>query len=284
MTPISSLHDLKRKLTSLFFFSLASLSALLSIGILFFILGYIFYHGFSALSLDFLTQLPKPVGEEGGGIAHAIVGTGKLLLLAVSMGTPIGLLGGIYLSEYGQKGGMGPAVRYAADLLNGTPSIVIGIVVYAILVLPMGHFSTLAGGVALGVMVIPTVIRGTEEFLKVIPATLREGGLALGLSEWRMICRIVVPAASRGIFTCVMLALARVAGETAPLLFTAFGNRYFSEGWLDPTASLPVMIYTYAISPYPDWQRQAWAGGAVLLLLVLLANIVSRAILHHQKG
>lgn len=267
----------------MFFFSVTTLCALFTIGVLFFILGYILYQGFSSLNVDFFMQLPRPVGEEGGGMAHAIIGTGKLILLAIMIGAPIGLLGGIYLSEYGQKGLSGFLVRYAADLLNGIPSIVIGIFVYTVLVLWMGHFSTLAGGCALGIMVIPTVLRGTEEFLKVVPASLREGGLALGLSESKTICRIVLPAALSGILTCVMLALARVAGETAPLLFTAFGNRYFSEGWLEPTASLPVMIYTYAISPYPDWQRQAWAGGAVLLILVLLANVASRMILRGRK-
>ncbi len=278
-----SINYIQRRLTSMFFFSVTTLCALFTIGVLFFILGYILYQGFSSLNVDFFMQLPRPVGEEGGGMAHAIIGTGKLILLAIMIGAPIGLLGGIYLSEYGQKGLSGFLVRYAADLLNGIPSIVIGIFVYTVLVLWMGHFSTLAGGCALGIMVIPTVLRGTEEFLKVVPASLREGGLALGLSESKTICRIVLPAALSGILTCVMLALARVAGETAPLLFTAFGNRYFSEGWLEPTASLPVMIYTYAISPYPDWQRQAWAGGAVLLILVLLANVASRMILRGRK-
>ncbi len=277
-----SIHDLRRKLTSAFFFSVTTLCALFTIGILFFILGYILYQGFSSLNVSLFTELPRAVGEEGGGMVHAIIGTGKLILLAMMIGTPIGLLGGIYLSEYGQKGG--GLVRYAADLLNGVPSIVIGIFVYTILVLWMGHFSTLAGGCALGIMVIPTVLRGTEEFLKVVPPSLREGGLALGLSESKTICRIVLPAALSGILTCVMLAVARVAGETAPLLFTAFGNRYFSEGWLEPTASLPVMIYTYAISPYPDWQRQAWAGGVILLILVLVANVVSRLILRGDKS
>jgi phosphate transport system permease protein len=210
-------------------------------------------------------------------MANAILGSAKLLLLAMLVGVPIGLLGGLYLAEYGGRA-VPFVVRYTADLLNGVPSIVIGIFAYAMIVLRTGHFSTLAGGVALGVMMIPIVLRSTEEFLRAVPRTMREGAMALGASKWRMIASVVIPAASRGIITAILLALARVAGETAPLLFTAFGNRFWSPGWTQPTASLPVMIYTYAVGPYEDWHQQAWAAGLVLLGLVLVTNIAVRLI------
>ncbi len=279
MTPALSFH---RRLTNGFMLSLTAACTALVLGILFFILGYIAYHGVSALDWDFFTKLPKPVGEKGGGMANAIVGTVKLLALASLIGVPIGFFGGVYLSEYGRKNIFGFLIRYAADLLNGIPSIVMGIFAYTIVVLPMGHFSTLAGGVALGIMMIPIAVRSTEEFLKLVPISIREAALALGLPEWKMISFVVIPTALRGIITGIMLDLARVAGETAPLLFTAFSNRFWARGWLEPTASLPVMIFTYAITPYEDWHRQAWAAGLVLLLLVLGANILSRLILHRQ--
>ena len=245
---------------------------------LFFILGYLVWNGGKDLSWNFFTHLPAPVGETGGGMANAIVGTLKLLLLAALFGVPIGLLGGVYLAEFGGRT-VPFLVRYTADLLNGVPSIVIGIFAYALVVMPMHHFSTLAGGFALGIMVIPTVLRNTESFLRDVPRSLREGSFALGANKWKMIATVVLPAASRGILTGVLLALARVAGETAPLLFTAFGNRYWSPGWNQPTSSLPVVIYTYATGPYEDWHRQAWAAGLVLLGLVLLTNIMVRAFL-----
>lgn len=274
-----------RRLKNGIMLSLTGVCTVMVIGVLFFILGYITYHGFSALDLNFFTHLPKPVGEEGGGMANAIVGTMKLLLLASLIGVPIGFLGGVYLSEYGKKNLTGFLIRYAADLLNGIPSIVMGIFAYTIVVLPMGHFSTVAGGVALGIMMIPIAVRSSEEFLKLVPATVREAALGLGLPEWKVISFVVIPTAFRGIVTGIMLDLARVAGETAPLLFTAFSNRFWSRGWMEPTASLPVMIYTYAITPYEDWHRQAWAAGMVLLMLVLGANILSRLVLHrHLKG
>ena len=211
-------------------------------------------------------------------MANAIVGSGKLLFLAALFGIPVGLLGGVYLAEFG--GHAVPfVVRYTADLLNGVPSIVIGIFAYALVVMPVHHFSTLAGGFALGVMMIPIVLRSTEEFLHAVPRSMREGAMALGASKWRTISSVVLPAASRGILTAALLALARVAGETAPLLFTAFGNRFWSAGWTQPTAALPEMIYRYAIAPYDDWHRQAWAAGLVLLGLILVINIVARAIL-----
>jgi phosphate transport system permease protein len=267
-----------RKSLNAFMLSLTGLCALLTVSALFFILGYLVWNGGKDISWSFFTHLPAPVGETGGGMANAIVGTMKLLLLAALFGVPIGLLGGVYLAEFG--GRTTPfMVRYTADLLNGVPSIVIGIFAYALVVMPMHHFSTLAGGFALGIMVIPTVLRNTESFLREVPSTLREGAFALGANKWRMVATVVLPAASRGILTGVLLALARVAGETAPLLFTAFGNRYWSPGWNQPTSSLPVVIYTYATGPYEDWHQQAWAAGLVLLGLVLLTNITVRAFL-----
>jgi len=279
MTPTLPLG---RRLTNGLMLSLTGVCTVVVIGVLFFILGYITYHGIAALDWDFFTKLPKPVGETGGGMANAIVGTTKLLLLASLIGVPIGFIGGVYLSEFGRKTTTGFLIRYAADLLNGIPSIVMGIFAYTIIVLPMGHFSTLAGGVALGIMMIPIAVRSAEEFLKLVPASIREAALALGLPEWKMVGFVVIPTAFRGIVTGIMLDLARVAGETAPLLFTAFSNRFWSRGWVEPTASLPVMIYTYAITPYEDWHRQAWAAGLVLLLGVLGANVISRLFLHRR--
>jgi phosphate transport system permease protein len=267
-----------RKSLNVVMLSLTGLCALLTVSALFFILGYLVWNGGKDLSWSFFTHLPAPVGEEGGGMANAILGTMKLLLLAALFGVPIGLLGGVYLAEFGGRT-VPFLVRYTADLMNGVPSIVMGIFAYALVVMPMHHFSTFAGGIALGIMVIPTVLRNTESFLRDVPRSLREGAFALGANKWRMIASVVLPAASRGILTGVLLALARVAGETAPLLFTAFGNRYWSPGWNQPTASLPVVIYTYATGPYEDWHRQAWAAGLVLLGLVLITNIVVRAFL-----
>ena len=267
-----------RKSLNVTMLSLTGLCALITVAALFFILGYLVWNGGKDLSWNFFTRLPVPVGEVGGGMANAIVGSLKLLLLAALFGVPIGLLGGVYLAEFG--GRTTPfLIRYTADLLNGVPSIVIGIFAYTLVVMPMHHFSTLAGGFALGIMVIPTVLRNTESFLRDVPLSLREGAFALGANKWRMVATVVLPAASRGILTGALLALARVAGETAPLLFTAFGNRYWSPGWMQPTSSLPVVIYTYATGPYEDWHQQAWAAGLVLLGLVLLTNIVVRAFL-----
>ena len=267
-----------RKFVSGTMLTLTGVCAAVAVSVLFFILGYLVYHGGSSINWNFFTKLPAPVGEIGGGMANAIVGSAKLLLLASLFGVPIGFFGGIYLAEFSNSS-IAFVVRYAADLLNGVPSIVIGIFAYALVVLPFKHFSTLAGAFALGVMMIPITLRSTEEFLHAVPRALREGSMALGASRWRTIMSVVVPAAYRGIMTAILLALARVAGETAPLLFTAFGNRYWSPGVSQPTASLPVMIFTYAISPYDDWHRQAWAAGLVLLALILIVNIFARAIL-----
>lgn len=256
-------------------FAVTGLCTVIALGILFFILGYLVYNGGKSLSLSFFTNLPAPVGEIGGGMANAIVGSGKVLLLATLIGIPIGFLGGVYLSEYSTER-IAFTIRYVTDLLNGVPSIVIGIVVYTVVVHPMGHFSTFAGGIALGIMMIPISVRSTEEVLHAVPQSLREAALALGAPKWKAIVTVVIPAAMRGIISGTMLDLARVAGETAPLLFTALGNQFWSPGWNQPSATLPVMIYTYAISAYEDWHRQAWAAGFVLLTLVLLINIVAR--------
>ena len=269
---------LKKNFFNYLMFGATGLCTVVPAGILFFILGYLVYKGGKDLSLDFFTRLPAPVGETGGGMANAIVGSGKVLLLATLIGIPIGFLGGVYLSEYS-----GPTfsfvIRYMTDLLNGVPSIVIGIVVYVVVVHPMGHFSTFAGGVALGIMMIPISVRSTEEFLHAVPVSLREAALALGAPKWKAIATVVIPAAMRGIISGTMLDLARVAGETAPLLFTALGNQFWSPGWNQPTATLPVMIFTYAVAPYDDWHRQAWAAGFILLALVLMVNIIARATL-----
>ena len=267
-----------RKFVSNFMMTMTGLCALISVSVLFFILGYLVYNGGTSINWAFFTQLPKPVGEIGGGMANAIVGSGKLLFAASLFGVPIGFLGGVYLAEF--SGSFVASVgRYAADLLNGVPSIVIGIFAYAMVVLPFKHFSTFAGAFALGLMMIPITLRSTEEFLKNVPNNLREGAMALGASKSKTIRTVIIPAAYRGILTAILLALARVAGETAPLLFTAFGNRFWNNSWSQPTASLPVMIYTYAVSPYEDWHRQAWAAGLVLLGLILIINIVARTIL-----
>lgn len=269
--------SLRRRGTNLVMLGMTALCAAATVSALLFILGYLLYQGGSSLSASFFTELPAPVGETGGGMANALVGSAKLLALAAIIGIPLGFMTGLYISEYAS-----PipafALRYATDLLNGVPSIVIGIFAYTIVVLPMQQFSTLAGGIALGIMMLPVTVRGTEEFLRAVPASLREASLALGAARWVTIARVVVPAASRGILTAVMLGLARVAGETAPLLFTALNNRFWSPGWTDPTASLPVMIFTYAVAPYEDWHRQAWAAALVLLALVLVANILARVL------
>jgi phosphate transport system permease protein len=262
--------------------TLTGLSTLLICSLLFFVLGYLLLKGASTLDWAFFTQLPKPVGELGGGMANAIVGSAKTLMLATAIGVPIGFLGGVYLAEYGHKG-FAFVVQYLTDLLNGVPSIVIGIFAYTLIVLRMHHFSTLAGGVALGIMMIPIAVRSTEEFLHAVPRGLREGALALGAPKWRMLATVVVPAAKQGIITGIMLDLARVAGETAPLLFTSFGNQFWSPGLNQPTATLPAMIFKYATSAYADWHRQALAAGFVLLMLILTINVSARLILSRSR-
>jgi phosphate transport system permease protein len=264
-----------RKSVNAFMLTLTGLCTIVVVGSLIAILGYLAWNGAASLSVDFFTKLPAPVGELGGGMANAILGSGKVLLVAVLVGVPFGFLGGVYLAEFGQ-GPFPSIVRYTTDLLNGVPSIVIGIFAYALVVHPMHHFSTLAGGIALGVMMIPIALRTTEEFLRAVPVSLREAAMALGAGKAHTVITVVIPAARSGLLSGLMLNLARVAGETAPLLFTAFGNRFWSTGWLHETATLPVMIYTYAVSPYEDWHRQAWAAGFVLLSLVLTINAIAR--------
>lgn len=278
-----SLRIIWRKTLNVVMLSLTGACTVLTVSVLFFILGYLVYNGGKDLSWNFFTKLPVPVGEPGGGVANAIVGSGKLLLLAMIFGVPVGVLAGVYLAEFGGKT-FSFVVRYTTDLLNGVPSIVIGIFAYSVVVIPMRHFSTLAGGFALGVMTVPITVRSTEQFLRAVPNPLREGALALGASKWKTIVTVVVPAAASGIITGIMLALARVAGETAPLLFTAFGNQYWSHGWSEPIASLPMVIYTYATGPYQEWHEQAWAAGLVLLALVLVVNIGTRLVLARKTS
>jgi phosphate transport system permease protein len=267
-----------RKFVSGFMLTMTGVCALVAVSVLFLILGYLAVHGGASINWNFFTKLPVPVGETGGGLANAILGSAKMLLLATMFGVPIGFFGAIYLAEF-SGGAIAFVIRYAADLLNGVPSIVIGIFAYSLVVHPFKQYSTLAGGFALGLMMIPITLRSTEEFLRAVPRALREAAMALGASKWKTIVSVIVPAAYRGILTAVLLAFARVAGETAPLLFTALGNQFWSPGWTHPTASLPVMIFTYALAPYDDWHRQAWAAGLVLLVLILVINIVARAIL-----
>ena len=254
--------------------SMAAVLTLCTVGILFIlvnILGHLLFQGFSSLNFDFFTHLPKPVGEKGGGMANAIAGTLTLLCLAICVGVPIGLGSGVYLSEYADLR-FARAVRFMSDVMNGIPSIVYGIFAYIVCVLPMKGFSALSGGFALGIMMIPMITRTSEQFVRMVPNQLREAALALGVPKWRVTLDIVIPSALTGITTGVMVALARVAGETAPLLFTAFGNRYWAHSLTQPIAALPLQVFTYAISPFDDWHRQAWAGAIVLILMVLLIN------------
>lgn len=252
--------------------ALAVLLALLPLGM---ILFYVIKEGGSALNLAFFTQMPKPVGEPGGGMANAIVGTLILIGLAALFAVPIGCMCGIHLSEYPATR-FSYTVRFAADVLNGVPSIVVGIFAYGLVVLPVKRFSAIAGGVALGILMLPIVVRTTEELLRLVPPGLREGALALGATRSRSVFSVILPAALPGILTGILVALARVAGETAPLLFTAFNNRYWSTNIAQPIASLTVQVFTYAISPYDDWHRQAWAGAFLLVMIILALSISAR--------
>jgi phosphate transport system permease protein len=254
---------------------LAGAAAALVILPLILVFGFLVYQGGSSLNLEFFTHMPKPVGEPGGGMANAIVGTLILIGLACGVGLPIGILGGLYLAE-ARDPKLPWIVRFLADVLNGVPSIVIGIFAYTLVVLPMRRFSALAGGVALGVIMIPIVLRTTEEIVRLVPASLREAGLALGLADWKVTLRIVLVTARAGIVTGVMVAVARIAGETAPLLFTAFGNRFWHSGLDQPIAVLALQVFAYAISPYDDWHRQAWAGALVLITMVFLVSLAAR--------
>jgi len=258
--------------------SLTGLCTVITVSVLFFILGYLVYNGASSLDWNFFTKTPLPPGETGGGMANAIVGSLMVVAIATLIGVPVGFIGGIYLAEFGGKT-FSLLVRYTADLLNGVPSIVIGIFAWTVVVVPTHHFSAWAGGFALSMMMVPIGLRTTEHFLRSVGNPLREGALALGASKTRTILTVIVPAARQGILTGMILGVARIAGETAPLLFTALNNQYWAKNLSEPVASLPVLIYTYATSPYDDWHRQAWAAGLVLLSLVLIANIAARWVL-----
>jgi phosphate transport system permease protein len=256
--------------------AIAVLSTVLVVAPLVAIFVYLIYKGASSLNLAFFTQIPKPVGEAGGGMANAIFGSGILLAIGSVLGVPVGIAGGIFLAEYGRGGRLANAVRFTADVLNGVPSIVMGIAVYSLIVLPQKHFSAFSGGVALGIMMIPTITRTTEEMLLMVPNAIREAALGLGLPNWRSVLAITLRTASPGVITGCMLAFARVAGETAPLLFTAFGNQFWSANLNQPIAALPLQIFVYAISPYDEWHRLAWAGALVLIVLIVVSVALVR--------
>jgi len=268
-------HPAFRKLLSSIFVGACALSVLVALVPLAFILFFVVSQGVQALNVEFFTNLPRPVGEPGGGMANAIVGTLMLTGLAALMAIPLGVMSGVYLSEYpGTR--FTSIVRFAADTLNGVPSIVIGVFAYGIAVLPFKQFSALAGGLALGTMMIPIIARTTEELLLLVPHALREGALALGATRARAVYTVILPAALPGIITGIVLALARVAGETAPLLFTSFNNRFFSTSLRQPVSSITVQVFSYAVSPYEDWHRQAWAGALVLVMIVLVCSLLAR--------
>jgi phosphate transport system permease protein len=273
----------RRKFSDVFVRSACVLATVIALIPLVSVLYYVTSRGVGGINLDFFTELPKPVGESGGGMANALLGTLKLVFLACVFGIPPGVLAGVYLAEFGDSR-FGRWVRFSADVMSGVPSITVGIFVYSLVVLQTKHFSAFAGGVALGLLMLPTVTRTTEELLKLVPESLREAALGLGLPKWRATLRVMLRTAAPGIATGVMLAVARVAGETAPLLFTAFSNPFWSSGLNEPTASLPVNIYNYAVSPYEEWHRQAWAAALVLLLLVLLLNVSARLLVRSRVG
>jgi phosphate transport system permease protein len=255
---------------------LAILSTVLVIAPLVAILAYLIFKGASSLNLAFFTRIPAPVGEEGGGMANSIVGSGIVLGLASLMGIPVGIAAGVYLAEFGRGRLFASAIRFTADVLNGVPSIVMGIAIYSLIVMQQKHFSAFAGGVALAVMMVPTITRTTEEMLATVPHAVREAALGLGVPKWRTVLSVSLRTASPGIITGCMLAFARVAGETAPLLFTAFGNQFWSFNMNEPIAALPLQIYVYAISPYDEWHRLAWAGSLVLIVMIMVAVTLVR--------
>jgi phosphate transport system permease protein len=268
-TPVAPIA-LRRRVTDHVMTGIAVLAVVLVLVPLFAIFAYLVYRGLGSINWAFLTQTPKPVGEAGGGMANAIVGSAFILALASLLGVPVGVGAGIYLAEFGRNR-FGDVIRFTADVLNGVPSIVIGIVAYSLVVLSQRHFSALAGGVALAIMMIPTITRTTEEMLLLVPQALREAAYGLGVPRWRTTISITLRTATSGVITGIMLAFARVAGETAPLLFTAFGNQFWNLRANQPTAALPLQIFSYAISPYDEWHRQAWAGALVLIVLIVTA-------------
>jgi phosphate transport system permease protein len=265
-------HMVRRQVVDRAMGALLCLASLVALTPLVLVIGYILANGLAGMSLDLLTQLPKPVGELGGGMANAFLGTLIVILLASLMGVPVGMLAGIFLSELGNNRFAG-VLRFMTDVLTGVPSIVIGIVAYTLIVVPMHSFSALAGGVALALIVIPVVTRTTEEALRRVPRSLREAALGLGVAEWKTTLFVVVPSGVGGIVTGIMLAVARISGETAPLLFTAFGSRFWPDGLTKPIAAAPLQIFQYAVAPYKDWHSQAWAAGFVLMLLILGLNV-----------
>jgi phosphate transport system permease protein len=274
---------MRRTLVSNLFVAFCAGAVVLALVPLAMILFFVISQGIRALNFDFFTHMPTPVGEAGGGMANAIVGTLILTGLGSLMAIPIGVLSGVYMSEYAGTR-MASAIRFAADTLNGVPSIVIGVFAYGIAVLPFKQFSAVAGGLALGIMMIPIIARTTEELLLLVPGTMREGALALGATRARAVFTVVLPAAAPGIVTGIVLALARIAGETAPLLFTSFNNRFFSADVTQPISSLTVQVFTYAISPYEDWHRQAWAGALVLVSIVLVCSLLARFATRKMAG
>jgi len=276
-------HDFRRKIThhvAMVTLFLMACAAILPLGFVFF---YVVEQGAPAINWDFFTKLPAPVGETGGGFANALAGSALLIFMASLIGIPWGVSAGVYLSEYG-RGRVAKILRFSIDILASVPSIIVGIFTYAMLVMPLKRFSAIAGAVSLAVIMIPVIARTTEELLKLVPSHIREAGLGLGLPRWKVTLRIVLRGSMNGIMTGVMLAIARVAGETAPLLFTALSNRFWSLKIDQPIASLPVQIYNYAISPYEDWHRQAWAAAFVLVVLVLSLNLTTRLILRRVDG
>ncbi len=272
---MNSFSYLKRRILNRFMLFLSYGSAAFGVVILFLILSYIIIKGASSINLDFFIKLPKPTGETGGGIANAIVGSFIVVGIASLIAIPVGVMSGIYLAEFG-KNKFASLIRYFADVMNGIPSIVTGIVAYVFVVVPMHGFSALAGGIALSIMMIPIITRTSEELIKMVPDTIREAGLALGIPQWKVILFIVLRTASTGIVTGIMLAVARVGGETAPLLFTAFNNSFMSFRLDQPISTMTVLIYNYASSPYPDWNAIAWGSAFVLIIIVLVVNILSK--------
>src|SRR5438067_915184 len=270
------LNRARRHVWNYIVMGLAVLSTIIVIAPLVAILTYLLYKGASSLNLAFFTHIPAPVGEPGGGMANAIAGSGIVLALASLMGIPVGIAAGVYLAEFGRGKLLGSAVRFTADVLNGVPSIVMGISIYSLIVMQQKHFSAFAGGVALAIMMVPTITRTTEEMLATVPHAIREAAYGLGVPKWRTVLSVTLKTASPGIITGCMLAFARVAGETAPLLFTAFGNQFWSFRLNEPIAALPLQIYVYAISPYDEWHRLAWAGSLVLIVMIMAAVTLVR--------
>jgi phosphate transport system permease protein len=270
------INNARRTATNYFVSGLSILATVIVILPLIAILFYLIYRGASSLNLNFFTKIPAPVGQEGGGMANSIVGSGIILFVASLMGIPIGIAAGVYLAEFGRGRALATAVRFTADVLNGVPSIVMGISIYSLIVVQQKHFSALAGGVALAIMMVPTITRTTEEMLATVPHAIREAALGLGVPKWRTAVSVSLRTASPGIITGCMLAFARVAGETAPLLFTAFGNQFWSFSLREPIAALPLQIYVYAISPYDEWHRLAWAGSLVLIVMIMVSVTLVR--------